>query len=351
MRRSDRLGSRCAFGRRVAPLLACAFFALTGPAHATAPEDDAARSNARQLATDASEAYRAAQYDMAYDRFNRAYKLVGVPALGVWSARSLERGGRLVEASERYREVLANKAAGEPSSAEADAVRDARLELDELLPRIPNLIVRIQNAEPSKVEVKLDGARVATELLDVKQRVNPGKHTLTAQRGSERFEQEVTLGEREVKDLVFQFEAERPAEAVTPSAQPLDQQPQAGGFDTQTVGLVSMGVGAAFLAGGIITGVVALGQESALVPLCPIYNGERNCPESERAARDELETMKTLSTIGFIGAGVFGALGATLFIVGSSSSDSRATTARDVPRKPDVALRLTPTSAHLFGTF
>lgn len=347
MRRSDRLGSRCAFGRRVAPLLACAFFALASPAHATAPEDDAARSNARQLATDASEAYRAAQYDMAYDRFNRAYKLVGVPALGVWSARSLERGGRLVEASERYREVLANKAAGEPSSAEADALREARLELDELLPRIPNLIVRIQNAEPSKIDVKLDGARVATELLDVKQRVNPGKHTLTAQRGSERFEQEVTLGEREVKELVFQFEAERPSEAVAPAAQPQDQKPQAGGFDTQTVGLVSIGVGAAFLASGIVTGVVGLGQESALVPLCP----ERNCPESERAARDELETMKTLSTIGFIGAGVFGALGATLFIVGSSSSDSRATTARDVPRKPEVALRFAPTSAHLFGTF
>jgi len=86
---------------------------------------DAKRSSARQLATDASSEYRAGRYKEAYDKFNRAFKLVGVPALGVWSARSLKRLNRFVEASERYRDVL--KRGVKPDAPEAHTRRSRML--------------------------------------------------------------------------------------------------------------------------------------------------------------------------------------------------------------------------------
>src|SRR5690606_38402578 len=62
------------------------------------PSRDRKRASARQLATDASNDYRMGRFQDAYENFNRAFKLVGVPALGVWSARSLRQMDRLVEA-------------------------------------------------------------------------------------------------------------------------------------------------------------------------------------------------------------------------------------------------------------
>src|SRR5690606_5937684 len=108
----------------------------------------------RQLATNASNDYRMGRFQEAYDGFNRAFHLIGVPALGVWSARSLRQLNRLVEASERYREVLKTGAAPEDPEAYHQSLRDAQAELDELLTRIPSLTIRLENAEASDVTVK-----------------------------------------------------------------------------------------------------------------------------------------------------------------------------------------------------
>jgi hypothetical protein len=311
--------------------------------------DDAARSNARQLATSASEAYRAGQWDLAYDRFNRAFKLVGVPALGVWSARSLEQSGKLVEASERYREVLAIQLGAAPSESDSQAQRDARVELDALLPRIPNVLIHVQNASVDDVKITLDGKRVPPELLEVRQRVNPGAHLLQGTRGQEQLEQRVELAERDSKDATFVFEViAEPAVAATPTDSGTAQQ---GGFDGRTLGWVSVGVGAAFLASGVITGVVGLGKQSDLETIC---GTDHVCPTDgsgdTQARIDSMETMKTLSTVSFIGAGVFGALGATLLIIGGPSAPAATVTTARGP-STEVGVRFTPTSAQLFGRF
>ena len=321
-----------------------AFAADPKAAESSETQEDTARSNARKLASEASEAYRLAQYDLAYDRFNRAFRLVGVPALGVWSARSLERGGRLVEASERYREILRLKAPADGGAGYAEAIQNARAELDELLPRIPNLVIRLVNAEGADVRVTVNDAVVQTELLEVKQRVNPGKLKVRGDRRGEIVEQEITVGERQVKEVVLEFSRLAPVVAggPTPAPHPATQEtPNQGMSGLQTDGLVGMGTGGLLLVGGIVTGAIDLGQESSIAERCSNPD-TRQCAATGNLAGDisDFNTMRTLSSVGFIAGGVLLGAGFTLYFVGDSSSEG-----------PSVGLWTAGTSGGLRGQF
>src|SRR5688572_18101105 len=134
-------------------------------AEEAATEEDALKANARSLANDASSAYRAGNFVAAYDGFNRAFQLVKVPMLGVWSARSLFELGRLVEASERYRDVLKLNLPADAAEGEHQALATAQAELDQLLPKIPTLTVSIQNASVEEVQLTLDGKPMPAALV------------------------------------------------------------------------------------------------------------------------------------------------------------------------------------------
>ena len=58
-----------------------------------------------QLGYEGVAAYQKGDYVSARDKLERAYRVVRAPSLGLWSARALEKSGKLVEASERYLEV------------------------------------------------------------------------------------------------------------------------------------------------------------------------------------------------------------------------------------------------------
>ena len=51
--------------------------------------DDATRNAARRLAESGVESYQHGDYEKAVDQLNRAYSLLRVPTIGVWSARAL----------------------------------------------------------------------------------------------------------------------------------------------------------------------------------------------------------------------------------------------------------------------
>lgn len=311
-----------------------ALLALTSPSLAWAQEsaDDAARASARQLANDASEAYRRGDYAAAYDGFNRAFRLVGVPSLGVWSARSLRQAGRLVEASERYREVTHLKLTENSPPGSAEALQEAKAELEELLPRIPNLTIVIENADVEEVEVDLNGHRVPTALVGAKQRVDPGVHQIRARRGDEIVTEQIEIAERQSLEVRLTF-TPVVAETTSPTfGLNLDEQRLT---NLQKVGLASMGVGGVFLIGGAVTTVLALQRQNDLRDSCP----DNVCPPSRHDDLEAFNTLKALSIAGFIGAGVFGAAGATLYFTGQPSEGSQ------------VALWFGGTSASIRGTF
>lgn len=282
--------------------------------------DDAARSSARQLANEASDAYHRGDFEAAYDGFNRAFRLVGVPSLGVWSARSLRQLGRWVEATERYREVTRLRLPDDAPESSRQALREAEAELTELLPRIPSLVITLENADPEHTHVYLDGQRVPSALLGAKQRLDPGTHRITATRGAETQAQEVTVAERTVERVRLVFAPETSANGALDPARPPPPGAKPGRTAQQTVGLITLGAGGVFLLGGAVTTFLALQEQKDLraqcTPAAPGASHDYECGPGQHASVDRFDTLKTLSYVGFVGAGVLGAAGATLYLTG-----------------------------------
>src|SRR5262245_36361776 len=86
--------------------IACSILGLTLTAGVAAQSvDQASLASARTLGYEGVERFQKGDYPGAVERLERAYEVVKVPSLGLWSARALVKVGRLVEASERYLEV------------------------------------------------------------------------------------------------------------------------------------------------------------------------------------------------------------------------------------------------------
>lgn len=279
---------------------------------------DKKRASARQLATDASSDYRMGRFQDAYDSFNRAFRLVGVPALGVWSARSLRQMNRLVEASERYREVLKLGAPVDSEESHETALRDAQAELDELVPLIPNLKITLSNANVEDVAVTMDGEAVDSALVGAKQRINPGKHEIVATRGTEIVKQEVELALRANEEVVLEFKP-----GYKKFAAPLERKGDAAviqqGFTTrETIGIVAMSGAGALLITGVVTTILGLGQQEEL---------RKNCPNSEclpefHSDVNKFDSMKVVSAATLVGAGILGGIGAVLYFGGSEKANA-----------------------------
>src|SRR5262245_45075283 len=84
--------------------------------------DESALAAARALGRDGVTLYQSGQYAQALDKLERAYAVARVPSLGLWAGRALEKLGRLVEASQRYREVTLIPLTG----TESDVLRKAQ---------------------------------------------------------------------------------------------------------------------------------------------------------------------------------------------------------------------------------
>jgi len=288
-----------------------------GARHAYAQElDDQTRSAARELATEGSTLYQQSDFEGAYDRFNRAYQLVQKPNVGIWAARSLVRGGHLVEASERYLEL---ERTALPEGAPADqlqAVQDAARERRELLGRLPSIKVVVEGADPSSVFVSLNGQLVKPALIGAKQPVNPGKLLVKGVRGEQAVEASVELLEgqfREVR-LVFTGGAAPDAAPAAPTDPGAANEPTPvlvtvdSGSNLRLFGFIGLGVGGAVLATGAVFGALAASDKSDLDQQCP----RRRCPPEAHDLNDSYGTKKTVSSIGIISGAVIAGAGAVL---------------------------------------
>jgi hypothetical protein len=152
---------------------------------------------------------------------------------------------------------------GGDEAVQKSAKADAQSELDALTPRIPNVVVNVEGANPSAVSVSIDGTALSSALLGEPRPINPGAHHIVGTRGSDRVEVSVTVAEGEKKTALLRFTPEAAAANATPAspkstAAPNDnaapQAPTASssgpwrtiGVVTGAVGVVGIGVGAAF---------------------------------------------------------------------------------------------------------
>jgi len=312
--------------------------------------DDATRASARQLGYSGVESFEAQDYPAASDKLERAYRVLQVPTLGLWSARALVKLGKLVQAQERYLKVARLQTGGGDAEVQRKAQADAAKELAALSPRIPSVVIDLRGAKPADVTLSIDGMAVASDLVGEPRPVDPGTHTLAGVRGSEKQEAAFTVTEAAQQHVALTF-PELPAGAATPapaasaasdapaaalSAPPTDS-PKTGSTQ-RTLGWVAITVGSAGLIIGGVTGGVAISKKGALDD-APGCTGNA-CPTNQQSKVDSYNSMRTLSSVGFIAGGVMAAAGIVLVLTAPSPQPS-----------PSAALWLSPNQAGIRGSF
>jgi hypothetical protein len=99
-------------------------------------DDPAMRSAGRKLALDGIALFQQGKPAEASQKLEKAYQLLQVPSVALWSARALEQRGLLVEASERYMEASRLTGFKGDKDVQLQAQKDAARELEKLLPRV-----------------------------------------------------------------------------------------------------------------------------------------------------------------------------------------------------------------------
>ncbi len=264
------------------------------------------------------------QFLLAYQKSNQSWKVLG--NLGL-CALNLERDG---EAITYYRKYL------DEGGQEIDPQERTSIEKELLLVSGNLASVTFESkAKNVKLTVRREGSSAPSrsyKLADapIKLGIRAGSYSVSAEGEGKKLVWETVLEPGQDVSHVFDF-AEPPPAAAT--ATPEDS----GSSTMQTVGIVTGGVGIAALVGGVVTGLIAKGNESSARDQCiEGAAGALTCPNSSQDDFDGAKSLAMVSTVMFIGGGVLTAAGVTLFLVGgnASPSDSAAGTTASVQLVP-----------------
>jgi hypothetical protein len=291
-------------------------------------QDDASRSSARRMATEGVEALQRDDLPTAVDKLERAYQVLQAPSIGLWLARALAKRGQLVAASERYMEVGRLSVVGD-AVVQASAKKEAAAELEALLPTIPSITVTLDGAERNEVAVTLDGVALSSALIGEPRLVDPGSHHVEARRGEQTVTADVTLAVSENKTAPLRFKGTAADQAApasplpsTSTSPPATETSASHGSGRKVLAWSAIGLGAAGIATGALTGIVAMAKKGDLEdsPDCVDRMCLRSTMQSEL---DSYGTLRTISSVGFIAGGVLAATGVVLLV--TTPSDARTT--------------------------
>ncbi|MFZ5896061.1 MAG: hypothetical protein ACOY0T_33705 [Myxococcota bacterium] len=302
---------------------------------AAAALDDANKEAVRALANDARSDYEAGRYQAALEKFQRAYEAARVPKLAVWLARTQVKLGRLVTARELYLEsTRLERNALWVSDTQEQAQQEARVELQQLLPRIPRVVLQVDLADASTLVIEIDG--VASPFRAGEERwLDPGEHRVLARAGARSVEQRLTLREGEQQTLRLELAPAGPSTSPSSidSAAPVAAETPASS-PARTWGYVGLAAGAVGFAVGAGAGIATAVQHGKLSDRCP----NDACDREHWSDVDRYRTFRTVSTVGFVVGAVAATAGVTLLI---THPKQRAV----------VAVWLTPNQAGLQGRF
>jgi hypothetical protein len=242
-----------------------------------------------------------------------------------------EKTGKLADALGHWVEARGRAQAEGNAAIEEEAEKKTKALED----HVPKLTVVVRGAPPD-AEVVRDGVALGAASMGVPLPVNAGPHRLVVRvKGHEDRTESVTVAEGETKRVELQVGPPASAVAVAPRAPTTDR----GGRDgAGTSPLVYVGFGAAIagVAVGSITGVMAFGKASTASDECP---NTVDCSPAGKDAVDSGRSLGTISTIGFVVAGVGAAVGVYGLVWGKPSSST------------SVAVSFGPMGGGLRGTF
>ncbi|MBN1611646.1 MAG: hypothetical protein JW940_33735 [Polyangiaceae bacterium] len=321
----------------LACLTACSLLGHAAEARAesgssSSSSEDSSRAVARTLGEEGLAAFREEDYSLAAEKLGKAFDLVRVPTVGLWLARALARTNQLVQAAERYQQVLQIEDPEGRVSAQRQAQRDASLERRDLVRRIPGLTITVVGAAAEGLTLQLDGAPLDPALLGTDMPVNPGQRTVTATSEGRTLEKQATLAEADHASIELDFTAveaaastsepaplPEPAAALPPTNPPLfasqgpGDRPVPAERDLgwrRTAGWVGLGVGGAAWATWGVTALLAKRLQRNMDRDCT----GSVCLESRQDDVHRYNVLLTASTIGFWTGLVAGATGGYLLL-------------------------------------
>lgn len=267
--------------------------------------DPATRQAARKLADAGQKLFDAGDFGGALEKFTLADSLVAAPPLDLMAARCLSKLGRLVEASERYLDVMRVKldpikAPNAHKKAQVDAIKEHQ----ELVPRIPSIEIRVDGPLGDDGKIIVDGTDLPPALIAQKRPIDPGKHEIIAKRFDTSVKREVTIAEKETSLVTLKM-----------PPLPVKMVPNPNGGTQRLLAWVGLGIGAGGLLAGGINGVIALGMQSSLVENCP----NKQCPPEFHGKVDTFHVETAASTVGFIIGGLGAAAGVALYFTSPPS--------------------------------
>ncbi len=285
-------------------------------------QSDADRATARSLGQEGQQAFENKDYPTAEDRFRRADKMVHAPTLVLGLARALAAEGKYVEAQESYNRIIREGLPAGAPDVFRRALEDAKKEVDAVAAKVGAVTITVKAAGGTDIpdpQVVLDEHPINSASLGVRRAIDPGPHVLRAtadgyKPGELRFsmteggsaDEPLTLE----KDLSAAPVAAAPAPAAAPVAAASPDLAPAPSKARKIAPWVAFGVGGAGLVVGGITGILAMGKHSTLA-------GECSPTCATTTAQSDLSSYHTIgaiSTVGFIVAGVGGAVGAILLV-------------------------------------
>jgi hypothetical protein len=193
---------------------ACAFAPT-----ASAQVNDAERAAARDLFKQGDELQRAARFDEALIKFQRAEQLHSAPTNQLRIAECEAGLGHLAASAEAYRTVLRTALPrGAPPAFQA-AVDQARAELAQVEPRVPKLTIVVQPGNVTKPALEVDGQSVPAALLGEAVPLDPGPHRVAASApGYPKVEQALVLNEGEARVATLELKPSSEVAASTLAA-------------------------------------------------------------------------------------------------------------------------------------
>ncbi len=294
---------------------------------------DAAAAEA--LFDDGLAAMKAGDFDKACPKISESFRLEARPGTLFTVAECWRKAGKTATALARYNEYLRVFERMTKKEKKGQRGRDkfAKKHAAALKKSVPRLVVRLAKDAPAGTTVKRDGTELGTPSLGTPLPVDPGEHVLTARADNgATAERTVAIKEGETREVTLRLTAPAHSEDVTPApvGAPVDpgtaepQQDKAGdGSGQRTTGLVLMGVGAAGVVVGTVTGLMVLGKKGTIEDNCGIGGDETACSADGVSEADSAKTLALVSTIGF-GIGIAGlGAGATLFFTAPKPSTAR----------------------------
>jgi hypothetical protein len=313
--------------------IACSFAVVLGAATKTAFAGDSEIeiANARQLAIQGIDAVEGGNCKTGEPLLDRAEKLHHATVHLQYLARCRLAAGRLVAATEMWRQIIREGAPSGSSPAVQAALAEANSQLPHTLPRLASTTVRA-SSEYRDIKVVVDGVAVRSELLGAAQVIDPGDHHIEAEApGYARFSKTWTVGEGQSAEVVIKLTPAAGGAEGGPTTGPVGEpeEPAKQGSGLKTAGFVVGAAGVLAVVAGTVTLLTRNNKQDTLASKCP----NETCPQgsiSPTELDDEKQSVHTLTAVTNVlmfGGGALLAGGITLLVIGSSSNDNEPKTA------------------------